>query len=119
MTTTTLKPPLTREEAFGLNQALGWVGQEPWALSLAYKLRIWEAFGYESWDEYLAGEQWALGYRLAGQERVTALKLWAELGMSLEAMSRILSPTTPGAGLVNPAEIQAELAAVGIEITQN
>lgn len=102
MTTTTPNLSLAREEAFGLNQALGWAGKELWALSLAYKLRIWEAFGYESWDEHLAGEQWALGYRLAGQERVTALKLWAELGMSLEAMSRILSPTAPEAGLIRP-----------------
>ena len=90
---------LTPEEInqLGASMRSNWV-----AVTLGYKLRIWEIIGYESWEEYLAGEHWTLDQKPLPKHQSRDVAFWASYGMSVEAISRITT--------LEPEIIRAELA---------
>lgn len=91
---------LTPEEAFRLGTFMrcDWI-----AVTLGYKLRIWELLDYESWEEYLTCEHGELNYQ-PGRFQNPDLAFWASYGMSVEAISRITA--------LDSESICAELAAL-------
>lgn len=75
---------------------------ERWAVTLGHKLSIWEMAGYETWEEYLAGEHWHLAQKPKPGNQSQDIAFWASHGMSVEAISRITT--------LEPEIIRAELA---------
>ncbi len=86
-------------EARELTAAIRQVGDSMWELvQTAYRGRAWAALGYETWDEYCAGEFAGTRLALPREDRQEVVQSMRESGMSTRA---IATATGVGKGTVH------------------
>lgn len=80
---------LSKDQARDLTDRIKTMLSDTWSLIMdAYKLRVWESLGYESWDAYCTTEFPSARLRLPKEERRTAvLSMREEAGMSSRAIA--------------------------------
>lgn len=85
--------PLTEEEVRLLTADLEGSYQATSMLPvLAYRSKVWEAAGYQTWEDYLEGEFWQLsGYTPKPGEEAEAVRFYASYGMNARAIASITS----------------------------